>query len=85
MVKVKYGQIYLESFGKKEENIKANSLGELLDKIEDKYNGIKYADKLRKISLIILNYKTTLNKKEDLEKKLTSKDEVLITAIMGGG
>ncbi|MBU4502083.1 MAG: hypothetical protein KKA79_05800 [Nanoarchaeota archaeon] len=87
MVKVKYGNIYRSSFGKKEERIAAKDLSELLDKIEDRYKGKPLADKVKKYAMIMMNNKIYLNNylKEDIEQKLTAKDEILITEIIGGG
>lgn len=84
MVKVKYGEPYRTSFGLSEEKIKAKTLGSLLGKIEKKYEGKDYADTVQKYAMIMLNYKSILNK-DNLEQKLKSDDEILVMQMIGGG
>lgn len=84
MVKVKYGEPYRTSFGLSEEVIKARTLGSLLEKIEKKYEGKDYADTVQKYAMIMLNYKSILNK-DNLEQKLKSDDEILVMQMIGGG
>lgn len=84
MVKVKYGEPYRTSFGRSEEKIKAKTLGDLLEKIETKYQDKEYVNTIEKYSLILLNNTTFLSLNK-LEYKLKPKDEVLIMQMLSGG
>lgn len=84
MVKVRYGEPYRTSFGISEEKIKAKTLGTLLEKIGKQYEGKGYADTVQKYSIIVLNNKEFLSVNY-LEKKLVSKDEVLVMQMLSGG
>ena len=81
MVKVEYGEPYRTSFGKEEEKIKADTLGNLINNIEEKYKGKDHVDTIMHHSMILLNNELFLSK-NNLEYKLRPKDEILIIQFM---
>ncbi|MBM3200525.1 MoaD/ThiS family protein [Candidatus Woesearchaeota archaeon] len=84
MVKVKYGEPYKTSFGTTGDKIKAGTLGELITKVESKYQGKPYVETIQKYSIVLLNNKDFLSLNQ-LEHKLKPKDEVLIMQMLSGG
>ena len=84
MVAVRYGEPYRSSFGKLEERIKAGTIGELLDKVEAKYQGKEYAGVVSKYSMVFWNNQKLLNV-NDRDYGLKPKDTVTLMQIIGGG
>jgi len=85
MVKVKYIGIYKQIFNKKEERIKAKTLGELIDKIQIKHKDKPLAKTIKYSSMIHYNNKRLLSAHNDLEFKLKPKDEILFNMYIAGG
>lgn len=84
MVNIVYHRPYRASFGVKEEKIDGKTLKDVIKNIEQKYKGKEYVDTV-KYSMVFYNSKKTLSSKNNLDFKLSSKDELIFTMVMGGG
>lgn len=80
MVKVRYEEPFKTSIGKLEERIKAETLGELITRLEEKYKENEHVSNMTRYAMIFLNNETLLSK-NNLEFKLKPKDEILILQI----
>lgn len=87
-VEVKYFGLFGLLTGKKKEEICAENIGELIEKVVSKYKGIKeyFEEKTETDPTLVITYnKKILNVKNYEMKKLEDGDEIIFMSVIGGG
>jgi MoaD family protein len=87
-VKVKYLGLFKTIAGTGSEEIKANSLGELIDEVVRRHEGIEQQlyEKVGSDASLILTYNgQTVKNVKDYQMKLKDGDEVVLMSIISGG